>query len=39
MFAIRDNRDFVTMNDFENALTKVLDDGDTKAAESGPMFA
>ena len=39
MFAIRDNRDFVTMVDFEKALTKVLDDGDTKAAESGPMFA
>ncbi|MCU0860027.1 MAG: proteasome-activating nucleotidase [Thermoplasmata archaeon] len=39
MFAIRDNRDFVTMNDFEKALTKVLDDGVQKLEESGPMFA
>lgn len=39
MFAIRDNRDFVTMGDFEKALTKVLDDGVQKLEESGPMFA
>lgn len=39
MFAIRDNRDFVTMIDFEKAVTKVLDEGSEKAMESGVMFA
>jgi proteasome regulatory subunit len=39
MFAIRENRDFVTMPDFEKAITKVLDEGTEKALESGPMFA
>jgi proteasome regulatory subunit len=39
MFAIRENRDFVTMLDFEKAITKVLDEGTDKALESGPMFA
>ncbi len=39
MFAIRDNRDFVTMADFEKAIAKVLDHEAEKAMESGPMFA
>ena len=39
MFAIRENRDVVTMSDFERAISKVLDDGDQRAMESGPMFA
>ena len=39
MFAIRENRDIVTMPDFEKAITKVLDEGTEKALESGPMFA
>ena len=39
MFAIRENRDVVTMGDFERAISKVLDDGDQRAMESGPMFA
>jgi len=39
MFAIRDNRDIVTMPDFEKAIVKVLDEGSEKAMESGPMFA
>jgi len=39
MFAIRENRDIVTMPDFEKAITKVLDEGTEKAMESGPMFA
>ena len=39
MFAIRENRDVVTMTDFEKAVAKVLDDGGEKAMESGPMFA
>ena len=39
MFAIRDGRDVVTMSDLERAISKVLDDGDQKALESGPMFA
>jgi len=39
MFAIRENRDIVTMPDFEKAITKVLDEGTDKALESGPMFA
>jgi proteasome regulatory subunit len=39
MFAIRENRDIVSMIDFEKALTKVLDDGCEKLEESGPMFA
>ena len=39
MFAIRENRDIVSMVDFEKAISKVLDEGDQKAMESGPMFA
>jgi len=39
MFAIRENRDIVSMADFEKAITKVLDEGTDKALESGPMFA
>ena len=39
MFAIRENRDIVTMSDLERAISKVLDDGDQKILESGPMFA
>ena len=39
MFAIRDNRDIVTMADFEKAIMKVLDEGPQGAMESGPMFA
>ncbi len=39
MFAIRDNRDMVTMADFERALNKVLDTEETKVTESGVMFA
>jgi len=39
MFAIRDNRDIVTMTDFEKAITKVLAEDAEKAMESGPMFA
>jgi proteasome regulatory subunit len=39
MFAIRENRDIVAMSDLERAISKVLDDGDQRALESGPMFA
>jgi len=39
MFAIRDNRDIVSMVDFEKAITKVLAEESDKAMESGPMFA
>ncbi|MDQ1372652.1 MAG: proteasome regulatory subunit [Candidatus Thermoplasmatota archaeon] len=39
MFAIRENRDIVSMVDFEKAIAKVLDEGDQKGMESGPMFA
>ncbi len=39
MFAIRENRDVVTMSDFEKAISKVLDEGDQRVLESGPMFA
>ena len=39
MFAIRDNRDMVTMIDFERALSKVLETEETKVTESGVMFA
>ena len=39
MFAIRDNRDIVTMPDFEKAINKVLDTDSEKGMESGPMFA
>lgn len=39
MFAIRENRDIVSMADFEKAIAKVLDEGVQKAMESGPMFA
>lgn len=41
MFAIRDNRDLVTIGDFEKAIVKVMHHGEElgKQAESGPMFA
>jgi proteasome regulatory subunit len=39
MFAIRENRDIVTMVDFEKAILKVLDEDEDKGMESGPMFA
>jgi proteasome regulatory subunit len=39
MFAIRDNRDMVTMVDFERALNKVLETEESKVIESGVMFA
>jgi proteasome regulatory subunit len=39
MFAIRENRDTVTMNDFQMAIVKVLDNEETKSIESGVMFA
>jgi proteasome regulatory subunit len=42
MFAIRDNRDTVTIIDFEKAIVKVMHHGDElgkQKAESGPMFA
>ncbi len=39
MFAIRENRDIVTMPDFEKAIAKVLDTDAEKGMESGPMFA
>jgi proteasome regulatory subunit len=39
MFAIRDNRDIVSMIDFEKAIAKVLAEESDKAMESGPMFA
>src|SRR5512137_10661 len=39
MFAIRDNRDVVTMCDFERAIAKVLAEEGGVAMESGPMFA
>ena len=39
MFAIRENRDIVTMTDLEKAISKVLDEGDQRILESGPMFA
>ncbi|MGB2825902.1 MAG: proteasome-activating nucleotidase, partial [Thermoplasmata archaeon] len=39
MFAIRENRDIVTMIDLEKAISKVLDEGDQRVLESGPMFA
>lgn len=40
MFTIRDNRDVVTVSDFEKAIVKVMHHGDElKGMESGPMFA
>jgi len=39
MFAIRDNRDRVSMLDFERAIVKVLDSEANKIVESGVMFA
>lgn len=39
MFAIRDNRDTVSMCDFERATAKVLDTETTKCTEVGVMFA
>jgi proteasome regulatory subunit len=41
MFAIRDNRDVVTLVDFDKAIIKVMHHGEDigRQAESGPMFA
>ena len=39
MFAIRENRDKVTMDDFEKALDKVLAKTRKKSKEAGVMFA
>ena len=39
MFAIRDNRDTVSMADFEQALHKVLDSDQPSMMSSGLMFA
>jgi proteasome regulatory subunit len=39
MFAIRDNRESVSMCDFERAITKVLEIEEPKCTESGVMFA
>jgi len=39
MFAIRDNRDRISMFDFERAIAKVLDSETEKVTESGVMFA
>jgi len=39
MFAIRDNRDVVSMADFERAVIKVLANETSKCTESGVMFA
>ena len=39
MFAIRDNRDYVTGSDFERAIIKVLETDEIKASETGAMFA
>jgi len=39
MFAIRDNRDRVSMLDFERAIIKVLDIEANKIVEGGVMFA
>jgi proteasome regulatory subunit len=40
MFAIRDNRDIVSMVDFEKAIAKVLaEEGDKGMESAGPMFA
>ena len=39
MFTIRDNRDTVTVCDFERAIAKVLDTDTPKCTEAGVMFA
>ncbi len=39
MFAIRDNRDSVTMSDFEAAIDKVFDESLSKKGEPGAMYA
>ncbi len=39
MFAIRDNRDMVSLCDFERAIAKVLDTDTPKCTEAGVMFA
>ena len=39
MFAIRENRDIVSMADFEKAIIKVLDQDAEKGMVAGPMFA
>jgi len=39
MLAIRENRDVVTVADFDRAITKVLEEGEQKPTEAGVMFA
>ena len=39
MFAIRDNRDYVTMQDFEAAIDKVFGESLTRKKEPGVMYA
>jgi len=39
MFAIRDNRDYVTMADFEKAVDKVFGESLTRQKEPGVMYA
>ena len=41
MFAIRENRDYVTLTDFEKAISKVMGEEEPKqeTGEAGPMFA
>lgn len=39
MFAIRDNRDYVTMADFEKAVEKVFGESLTRQKEPGVMYA
>jgi proteasome regulatory subunit len=39
MFAIREDRDVVTMTDFEKAVAKVLETEEAKTSETGAMFA
>ncbi len=39
MFAIRENRDVVTMGDFERAVDKVMSSSLDKTEEAGAMFA
>jgi proteasome regulatory subunit len=38
MFAIRDNRDTVTLADFEKAIEKMLSEEQSKGMEAGVMF-
>lgn len=39
MLAIRENRDTVTVADFDRAIAKVLEEGEQKPTEAGVMFA